>query len=114
MGTSLPSLPAPGALRVLVVAASLSLLLFVAALVVVLRRGERQAAGWAAGSLGASLLAFVLGRLVPVAHPVAAALTVVVAARNTARFRGAARVLQAIGLAAWLVAVVAARVVFAR
>jgi hypothetical protein len=99
---------------VLVVAASLALVVFVAALVVLLRRRERQAAGWAAGSLGAFLLAFALGRLAPLAHPVAAALTLVVAARNTARFEGAARILQAIGLAAWAVAVVAARIVFAR
>jgi hypothetical protein len=74
----------------------------------------RAAAVWAASTLGVSLASFGLSRLAPTLHPIASLATLVLAARNTMRFTGVPRVLQAVGLAAWVVASAGARVLFGR
>ncbi len=112
-----PSLPTGGPLRILAISGSIALLAFlVSAIVPLIRRAEgaRRQALWSVAPLGMALLAFGLGRIAPIAHPVATLAASVVAARNILRFGGTARVLQALGLLTWLIAILAARALFAR
>lgn len=116
---NIPSLPDEGPLRVLALGGSIALLAFLASTLVLVVRSRRRAARfessptvWAAATFGVSLISFALGRLAPALHPIASAATFVLATRNTVRFSGAPRVLQAVGLTAWVIAIVAARALF--
>jgi hypothetical protein len=118
----IPSLPAQGPLRLLAISGSIALLAFLCSAIVVALRARRQPAGspdragalWAAASFAMLLVAFALGRLAPTLHPVASAATFVLAARNTWKLEGPARLLQALGLLAYLIAILAARALFGR
>ena len=108
-----PDLPSAGPVRVLAVAGSVAIGAFAVAAALAWRRQRRRDVAWAAAPLLLGTLSFVLGRhLHPAGHLIASVLTLAAALRNVVAFRGALRAASALAAVAWIVAVVAAGLIF--
>jgi len=108
----LPSLPAPGPLRVLALAASVAFLALFSAVGVHLVRRRWVELAWA----GAAFIAFGLTAMGasagPLFHIAAAATALGLALRNAYAFRGPARLASFLGAVGCAVAIVAGRMLF--
>ncbi len=113
LAATLPSFPAEGPLRVLAMASTGALVGLGAAAIVELRGGRRGGGLWCLGALFAVLLSFLLGRILPALHPISAALVGVLVLRNLWILRGTSRWITLASGLLWLVALLAARRLFA-
>ena len=109
---SLPSLPPGGPLRVLAVSAAVAIVCLLAAAVWPLAKKRWQEAAWAAAPVGLAVVSVLLGGTGLWAHRVLSVLVAGVALRNAVRIPGVVRVASLLGVAGWLVALVAARAMF--
>jgi len=108
-----PRFPVSGPLRTLAIGGTVSLLAFLTAAYLCHRQGRRGQTLWAVAPAMLALASVAMGRLAPALHPAVTVLTLLVALRNVAFFRGAPRILEAIGAISWVVSVFAARALFA-